>query len=42
MLVAGDKDIEAGAVSVRSRDQGDLGARPVEDLVAQLLEEADR
>ena len=39
MLVLGDKDIEEGAVSVRSRKDGDLGSRKVEDFVADLLEE---
>lgn len=40
MLVAGDKDIEANAVSVRSREQGDLGARPVDQVIADLKQEA--
>lgn len=33
MLVAGDKDVEAGAVSVRLRSGEDLGAMPVEDFI---------
>ncbi len=41
MLIAGDRDIEAGAVSVRSRDNGDLGALPVDDFVARLKTEAE-
>ena len=39
MLVLGDKDIEEGAVSVRSRKEGDLGSRKVDEFVADLLEE---
>jgi threonyl-tRNA synthetase len=33
MLVVGDKEAEAGAVSVRSREQGDQGARPLEAFI---------
>jgi threonyl-tRNA synthetase len=36
MLVVGDRDIEAGAVSVRSRAGEDLGARPVDDFLQRL------
>lgn len=39
MLLVGDKDIEANVVSIRSRKQGDLGAKTVEETVAMLLEE---
>jgi threonyl-tRNA synthetase len=39
MLVAGDRDIEAGAVSVRTREAGDLGAMPVEALVERMQTE---
>ncbi len=39
MLVLGDKDIEEGAVSVRSRKEGDMGSRKVEEFIADLLEE---
>ena len=41
MLVLGDKDIEDGVVSVRSRKDGDLGSRSVEDFIADLLEEIE-
>jgi threonyl-tRNA synthetase len=34
MLVVGDKDAEAGAVSVRSREQGDQGAQPLDAFIA--------
>jgi len=36
MLVVGDKEVEAGNVSVRHRQQGDLGPRRVEDLAAHI------
>ncbi|MBC8104932.1 MAG: threonine--tRNA ligase, partial [Cytophagales bacterium] len=39
MLVVGDRDIEAGNVSVRSREQGDLGPRPIAQLIADLKAE---
>jgi len=39
MLVLGDKDIEEGGVSVRSRKDGDIGSRNVDEFIADLLEE---
>ncbi len=39
MLVVGDRDIEAGNVSVRTREKGDLGPRPVSQLIADLKAE---
>jgi threonyl-tRNA synthetase len=39
MLVAGDRDIEAGAVSVRVRGGSDLGAVPVDDVIERLRDE---
>ena len=41
MLVAGDKDIENGVVSVRSRKDGDLGAMTLGDFTAKILEEIE-
>jgi threonyl-tRNA synthetase len=38
MLVVGDRDQEAGTVSVRERREGDLGGMPQSDLL-RLLEE---
>lgn len=35
MLIVGDKDIEAGAVSVRLRTDEDLGAMPLADFIAK-------
>ena len=39
MLVLGDKEIEAGAVAVRSRDHGDLGVMDAQDFISKLGEE---
>ncbi len=39
MLVAGDKDIENGVVSVRSRKGGDLGSMTVDEFIAKITEE---
>ena len=36
MLVLGDKDVEAGTVDVRSREDGDLGAMTVEAFLERL------
>jgi threonyl-tRNA synthetase len=35
VLVMGDKESEANAVSVRSRGKGDQGSSPLEDFIAQ-------
>jgi threonyl-tRNA synthetase len=37
MLVIGNRDLEAGAVSVRVHGKGNLGARPRAEVVADLL-----
>ena len=36
MLILGDKDLEAGTVGVRSREEGDLGAMTVEAFLARM------
>jgi threonyl-tRNA synthetase len=36
MLILGDRDIENGTVGVRSREEGDLGAMPLEDFLKRL------
>ena len=41
MLLMGDKDIENGTVSVRSRKLGDIGAFTAEDFIAKAKEEID-
>ncbi len=39
MLVVGDREQEDGAVAVRTREGGNLGAMAVDDLLARLVEE---
>ena len=41
MLVMGDKEIEAGAVAVRSRSGGDLGVMAVDEFIAKLKKEIE-
>ena len=36
ILVVGDREVEAGTVSLRRRDQGNLGARPLAELRDEL------
>ena len=38
MLVVGDREAETGAVSVRHRKHGDLGAKPLEEFLAGITE----
>ena len=38
-IVIGDKEIEAGKVTLESRDSGNLGQMSKEDLIFKLLEE---
>jgi threonyl-tRNA synthetase len=40
MIVIGEKDVEGGTVSVRSRDKGELGAMPFDQFAAMLAEES--
>lgn len=39
MLVMGDREIEENKVNVRNRDQGEMGAVAIDELLAQLKEE---
>ena len=39
MAIIGEKEMQEGTVSLRSRDEGDIGALSVEDLVARIQEE---
>ncbi|HLZ30612.1 MAG TPA: threonine--tRNA ligase [Chloroflexota bacterium] len=41
MLLVGDRDQVAGTASVRERRRGDLGAKPVDEVVAMLTEQRD-
>lgn len=40
MLVVGDKELEEEKVSVRSREDGDLGQMSVDEFIAKIVEEA--
>ncbi len=39
MLVVGDREAEAGAVSVRQREEGDLGSMAADDFLARISKE---
>jgi threonyl-tRNA synthetase len=41
MLVVGPKEAEAGTVSIRHRSKGDLGPKPLADLVESLHQESE-
>ena len=41
MILAGDKDIENGTISVRSRKNGDEGATTTDEFLARILEEVE-
>ncbi|MGN1202043.1 MAG: threonine--tRNA ligase [Eubacterium sp.] len=41
MLLAGDKDIENGTISVRSRKNGDEGATTTDEFLKRILEEIE-
>ena len=41
MLILGEKEVEAGAVGVRARKEGDIGAMPIDDFVAKIKEEVE-
>lgn len=41
MLVVGEKERESGTVAVRKRSEGDLGAKPVSEVIALMKEEIE-
>ena len=41
MIIAGDKDIENGTISVRARKDGEQGAISVDDFIAKIKEEIE-
>ena len=41
MLIVGEKEVQDHLVSVRSRDQGDLGQLAIEDTIAKMIEEIE-
>jgi threonyl-tRNA synthetase len=42
MLIAGKRELEEGTVSVRSRDEGEIGSFPVSGLIERLRKEGSR
>ena len=38
-FIVGDKEVEDNTVSLRSRKDGDLGASPLEDIIAKIVKE---
>lgn len=38
-FIVGDKEVEDNTVSLRSRKDGDLGASPLEDVIAKIIKE---
>ena len=41
MLVVGDREEEAGAVAVRSHEDGELGAMPVAEFADRVAAESE-
>ena len=41
MLILGEKEVEAGAVGVRARKDGDIGAMPIDNFIAKVKEEVE-
>ena len=39
MILVGDKDIEAGTISVRSRKNGDEGATTLDEFISRITVE---
>ena len=39
LLIAGDKEIEAGTVSVRVRHEGDKGAMKIDEFINSILDD---
>ena len=41
MLIVGDKEVEANAVGVRARKEGDIGQMPVKEFISKIKEEIE-
>lgn len=41
MLIVGEKEVEANTVSIRSREDGDVGIKAVDDFVEEILEKVN-
>ena len=38
MLIVGDKELQEGTVSVRTRDKGDVGTRSLNEFIEEITE----
>ena len=41
MLILGEKEVEANAVGVRKRKEGDIGQMPLDEFIAKIKDEND-
>ena len=41
MLIVGEKEVEGNTVSIRSREEGDIGAKSVDEFIKEILEKID-
>lgn len=41
MLILGDKEVEADAVGVRARKEGDIGAMPIDEFISKIKSEIE-
>ena len=41
MLIVGEKEVEGNTVSIRSREEGDIGAKSVEEFTKEIMEKID-
>ena len=39
MVIVGEKEVEEGTISVRKRDEGDIGGMKAEELIARIKAE---
>ena len=42
MLVLGDKEAETGIITVRKRNEGDIGTMTLDDFKAKLTDEVEK
>ena len=41
MLIVGEKEVEGNTVSIRSREEGDIGAKSIKDFTTEILEKIE-
>ena len=41
MLIVGEKEVEGNTVSIRSREEGDIGVKSVEEFIKEIMEKID-